>query len=74
MTDDKSDIYAVGKVLYETLSGHKPFILRFLQDNSTSKMKDFDFDLPLGLQEIIIKSNRKDENERYQSAKEMADL
>lgn len=78
VTNDKADIYSVGVMLYEMLTGKLPFE----SDNTVSVaimqlQKDpvmprtINPQIPVGLEQIIIKAMQKNVNDRYQSAAEM---
>ena len=79
-TDAKSDIYSVGVMLYEMLTGKKPFDT----DNPVSiAVMHMQAEAPLphtirpdiqtGIEEIILKAMQKDPMDRYQSARDMMD-
>ncbi|MBP3921761.1 MAG: Stk1 family PASTA domain-containing Ser/Thr kinase [Ruminiclostridium sp.] len=78
MTDEKSDIYSVGVMLYEMLTGQKPFdgdtpVAIALQHMQTPpKMpREINSSIPEGLEEITIKAMQKEPSQRYQTAGEM---
>lgn len=77
-TDEKSDIYSVGIMLFEMLTGKLPFdadsavsvALMQMQDQP-KKPTELKSDIPEGLEEIILRAMQKDPSRRYQSAAEM---
>ena len=78
VTDEKSDIYSVGVMLYEMLTGVKPFdgdnpvsiALKHMQ-TKPKKMTEINSSIPEGLEEITMKAMQKVPAERYQTAGEM---
>lgn len=78
VTDARSDIYSVGVVFYEMLTGKLPFEsdntaqLIFMQiQNDPVMPHEINADIPVGLEQITLKSMQKNQNYRYQSASEM---
>lgn len=80
VTDAKSDIYSVGAMMYEMLTGQKPFD----SDNPVSiavmhihdipeRPRAINPDIPDGLEEIVLRAMEKDPHDRYQSTDEMLD-
>ena len=77
-TDAKSDLYSLGVMMYEMLTGKLPFdadnavsvAIMQLQSDPEPPRK-INPDIPVGLEEIIIKTMQKDPKKRYRSASEM---
>ncbi len=77
-TDEKTDIYAVGVILYEMLTGRVPFdgdtpvsiAIKQMQIEPT-RPTQIKPDLPMGLEEIILRAMQKEPALRYQTAAEM---
>lgn len=76
----KSDIYSLGIVLFELLTGNLPFsgqsavsvALKHLQ-SATPSVKEFNPRIPQSVENIVLKSTTKDPFHRYQSVFEMED-
>lgn len=77
-TDAKSDLYSLGIVMYEMLTGKVPFdadtpvsvALKQVQEEPVDPMR-YNDTIPVSVNRIILKAMQKDPNLRYQNATEM---
>ena len=77
-TDEKSDIYSLGIVMYEMITGRLPFdadtpvsvALKQIQEIPIAPIQ-YDREMPVAVNDIIIKALQKEPRLRYQSATEM---
>ena len=77
-TDAKSDLYSLGVVLYEMLTGKVPFdadtpvsvALKQVQEEPIDPIT-YNPDIPVSVNRIILKAMQKDPSLRYQNATEM---
>ncbi len=77
-TDEKADIYSVGIVLYEMLTGKLPFdgdsvvsvALKQINENA-EQPRTINSSIPVGFEQIVMKAMEKKKNDRYQTAAEM---
>ncbi|GAB6929747.1 serine/threonine protein kinase PrkC [Paenibacillus sp. JCM 10914] len=80
VTGEKSDLYSLGIVIYQMLTARLPFLgespisvaLKHLQEEFDDP-REVNPLIPQSVENIILKSMRKNPEERYQSAEEMMD-
>lgn len=78
ITDAKSDVYSLGVVMYEMLTGKVPFdadtpvsvALKHMQEEPISPI-ELNTRIPSAINDIILKALKKDTRLRYQSATEI---
>lgn len=79
VADEKSDLYSVGVVMYEMLTGEVPFdgetsvsvALKHVNEAPKS-MRKHRADISKALDEVVMRALSKDATKRYQTAAEMA--
>lgn len=78
LTDEKADIYSVGIMLYEMLTGRLPFdsdnavSVALMQVNKEAEPpRTINPRIPVGFEQITMKAMQKNTRQRYQSAAEM---
>ncbi len=77
-TDEKSDLYSLGITIYEMVTGRVPFdgetpvaiALKHIQEKPERPV-DINDAIPKGVNDLIMKAMKKDQNLRYQNASEM---
>lgn len=77
--DERSDIYALGTVFYQMITGRLPFKadtpMAVMLKKSTDPLprpKQFVPDLPSAVENVLLKALARDPNNRYKSMKEFA--
>ena len=78
MATNQSDIYAIGIILYEMLTGRVPFdgesavtiALKHFQEEMPS-IRTFDNNLPQSLENVVLHATAKNPADRYKTADEM---
>jgi len=80
--DHRADLYAMGVILYEMLTGGLPFtgksvfevVMKHVQDApQPPRERRPDLDIPVELERVTLKALTKEPKDRYQSAQEMLD-
>ncbi len=77
--DERTDVYALGALLYHVLSGVAPYggapfeILANLLDGSPVALRDREPGVPRELLAIVVKAMARDPELRYRTAKQLAD-
>lgn len=77
--DARSDLYSLGIVLFELITGQEPFqaetpmalLLKHINE-PVPPLTNFRPDIPDAVEEVIMKATAKDPNGRYSSASELA--
>ncbi|HEX2623606.1 MAG TPA: serine/threonine-protein kinase, partial [Phototrophicaceae bacterium] len=73
--DGRSDIYALGVVMFEMLTGHEPYhadtpmaiLLKHINE-PMPPITDYRNDIPMAVEEVVLTATAKDPDNRYPSA------
>ncbi len=79
--DQRADLFSLGSVLYQMVAGRPPFranstvaVLKRVADDTPRDIREIIPETPQWLCDIIAKLHAKDPDDRYQSAREVADV
>ena len=79
--DHRVDLFSLGTVMYQTVAGRQPFrantsiaVLKRVVEDTPRNIREIIPETPQWLCDIITKLHAKQPDERYQSAREVADL
>ena len=77
--DARTDIFSIGVVLYEMVAGRRPFegptisdMIVSILERQPPTLATYQREIPEALEWIVSKALRKDREERYQTAKDLA--
>src|SRR5688572_4988284 len=77
-TDRRSDVFAVGVILYEMLTGEKLFVgesdfstLEKVRNAEVASPRQFNPNIPAGLEKVVMKALTREAEDRYQWARDL---
>jgi serine/threonine protein kinase/Tfp pilus assembly protein PilF len=77
--DRRADIYSLGIVLYQMLTGEKPFdadsmpeMIKLHCEASPRPLREVNPEIPQAIEDVVLKALAKKPSDRYQSATELA--
>ena len=80
LVDHRTDVYSLGVTLYELLTNCRPFegtnhndVLRQIESGECKGVRHWTPSIPKDLENVVAKAMATDREERYASAREMAD-
>jgi eukaryotic-like serine/threonine-protein kinase len=78
--DARTDVWALGVILYQLLTGHTPYEAELLADLCAMLLRDpptpvntYRNDLPAGIEAVIMRCLQREPDDRYQNVSALAD-